>query len=184
MFTVLIRYRHRDGSHRCLSMRTGLQTNEQSVISCPSKNNVSLICTRLQTCGLTRQSGYFKYSEEHKANYLLTLVLSWTSFPLFVVPCQSYLLWLVRWPSLLWLVYSALIGQMAQSVMIGLLYSDWSDGPVCCDWSTLLWLVRWSSLLWLVYSALIGQMVQTVVIGLLCSDWSDGPVCCDWSTLL
>jgi len=26
--------------------------------------------------------------------------------------------------------------------------SDWSDGPVCCDWSTLLWLVRWSSLLW------------------------------------
>jgi len=28
------------------------------------------------------------------------------------------------WPSLLWLVYSALIG---------LLCSDWSDGSVCCD---------------------------------------------------
>jgi len=32
------------------------------------------------------------------------------------------------------LVYSALIGQMTQSVVIGLLCSDWSDGPVCCDW--------------------------------------------------
>jgi len=58
------------------------------------------------------------------------------------------------------LVYSALIGQMAQSVVIGLLCSDWSDGSVCCDWSTLLWLVRSS---------------QSVVIGLLCSDWSDQP---------
>jgi len=40
--------------------------------------------------------------------------------------------------------------------VIGLLCSDWSDGPVYCDWSTLLWLVRWpvcrdwSTLLWLV----------------------------------
>jgi len=25
------------------------------------------------------------------------------------------------------------IGQMAQSVVIGLLCSDWSDGPVWCD---------------------------------------------------
>jgi len=66
-------------------------------------------------------------------------------------------------------VYSALIGQMTQSVVIGLLCSDWSDDPVCCDF---------------VYSALIGQMTQSVVIGLLCSDWSDDPVCCDWSTLL
>jgi len=56
---------------------------------------------------------------------------------------------------------SALIGQMTQSVVIGLLCSDWSDGPVCFDWSTLLWLDRWSSLLWLV--------------GLLCSDWTDDP---------
>jgi len=39
----------------------------------------------------------------------------------------------------------SLIGQMAQSVVIGLLCSDWSDGPV--------------------YSALIGQMAQSV-------DWS------------
>jgi len=67
----------------------------------------------------------------------------------------STLLWLIRWPSLLWLVYSALvrwpslvwlvysvlIGQMAQFVVIGLLYFDWSDGPVCCDWSTLFWMV-------------------------------------------
>jgi len=45
------------------------------------------------------------------------------------------------------LVYSALIGQMTQSVVIGLLCSDWSDDPVCCDWFTLLWLVRWPSLL-------------------------------------
>jgi len=106
----------------------------------------------------------------------------------------SFLLWLVR-------VYFALIGQMAQSVVISLLCSDWSDPPVCCDWSTLLWLVRsdvsvccdWSTLLWLVRpssllwfvnSALIGQTPQSVVIGLLCSDWSDPPVCCDWSTLL
>jgi len=29
--------------------------------------------------------------------------------------------------------YSALIGQMAQSVVTGLLCSDWSDGPICCD---------------------------------------------------
>jgi len=71
-------------------------------------------------------------------------------------------LWLVRWPSLLRLVYSALIGQMTQSVVIGLLSFDWSDGSICCDCSTLLWLVRWSSLLWLVYSALIGQMAQSV----------------------
>jgi len=56
---------------------------------------------------------------------------------------------------------------MAQSVLIGLLCSDWSDGPVCVEWSTLL-----------------GQMVQSVVIGLICYDWSDGPVCCDWSTLI
>jgi len=35
------------------------------------------------------------------------------------------------------LAYSALIGQMAQSVVIGLLCSDWSDGPVCCDWNVL-----------------------------------------------
>jgi len=27
---------------------------------------------------------------------------------------------------------------MTQSVVIGLLCSDWSDAPVCCDWSTLL----------------------------------------------
>jgi len=79
------------------------------------------------------------------------------------------------WSTLLWLVYSALIGQMAQSVVIGLLCSDWSDVSVCCDWSTLFWLV---------YSALIGQMSQSVVIGLLCSDWSNVSVCCDWSTLL
>jgi len=99
--------------------------------------------------------------------------------------------------SLLWLVYSALIGLLSligqsQSVVIGLLCSDWSDGslccdwstllwlvrwPLCCDWSTLPWLVRWSSLLWLVYSALIGQVIQSVMIGLLCSDWSDGSVC-------
>jgi len=39
----------------------------------------------------------------------------------------------------------SLIGQMAQSVVIGLLCSDWSDGPV--------------------YSALIVQMAQSVVIG-------------------
>jgi len=58
----------------------------------------------------------------------------------------------------LWLVYSALIGQMAQSVVIGLLCSDWSDGPVCCDWSTLLWLVRRPSLLWFVNSVLVGQI--------------------------
>jgi len=80
------------------------------------------------------------------------------------------------------LVYSALIGQTTQSVVIDLLCSDWSDGSVCCDWSTLLWLVRWLSLLWLVYSALIGQMAQSL-IGLLCSDWSNGSVF-DWSTLL
>jgi len=49
------------------------------------------------------------------------------------------LLKLVRWPSLLWLVNSSLIGQMAQSVVTGQFFSDWSDGPVCCDWSTLLW---------------------------------------------
>jgi len=94
---------------------------------------------------------------------------------------------------------SALIGQMTQSVVIGLLCSDWSDGPVCFHWSTLLWLVRWSSLfvigllysdwsdgpvcfhwstlLWLV------RWSSLFVIGLLCSDWSDGPVCFDWSTL-
>jgi len=65
-----------------------------------------------------------------------------------------------------------------------LLWSDWSDDPVGCDWSTLLWLVRWSSLFWLVYSALNGPMTQLVVIGLLCSDWSDDPVGCDWFTLL
>jgi len=57
---------------------------------------------------------------------------------------------------------------MAQSVVIGLLFSDWSDDSVCCDWSTLLWLVR----------------CQSAVIGLLFSDWSDDSVCCDWSTLL
>jgi len=39
---------------------------------------------------------------------------------------------------------------MTQSVVIGLLCSDWSDGPVCCDWSTL-----------------IGQMTPSVVIGQL-----------------
>jgi len=44
-----------------------------------------------------------------------------------------------------------------------LLCSDWSDGPVCCDWFTLLWLARWP-MLWLVYSALIGQVAQSVVI--------------------
>jgi len=93
-------------------------------------------------------------------------------------------LWLVRWPSLLGLVYAALFDQMTQSVVIGQLFSDWSDDPAYCDWSIRLWLVRWISLLWLVYSALIGQMTQPIVIGLLCSDWSDGPVCCDWSTLL
>jgi len=27
---------------------------------------------------------------------------------------------------------------MTQSVVIGLFCSDWSDDPVCCDWSTLL----------------------------------------------
>jgi len=32
---------------------------------------------------------------------------------------------------------SVLIGQMAQSIVIGLLCSDWSDGPVYCDWFTL-----------------------------------------------
>jgi len=73
---------------------------------------------------------------------------------------------------------------MAQSVIIGLLCSDWPDGSVCYYWSTLLWLVRWPSLFLLVYSALIGQMAQSCMISLLCSDWSDGPVCCDWSTLL
>jgi len=75
---------------------------------------------------------------------------------------------LVRWSSLLWLVFSALIGQMAQSAaVIGLLCFDWSDGPVCCcDWSSLLWLVRWSTLLRWVYSTLIGQMAKSVVIGL------------------
>jgi len=39
---------------------------------------------------------------------------------------------------------------MAQSVVIGVLCSDWSDGSVCYDWS-----------------ALIGQMAQSVMIGLL-----------------
>jgi len=69
------------------------------------------------------------------------LCSDWSDGP---VCCDwSTLLWLVKWPSLLWLIYFALIGQMAQSVVIGLLFSDWSDGPVCCDWSTLLWLVRW-----------------------------------------
>jgi len=29
------------------------------------------------------------------------------------------------------------IGQITQSVVIGLLCSDWSDDPVCCDRSTL-----------------------------------------------
>jgi len=33
-------------------------------------------------------------------------------------------------------VHIALIGQMAQSIVIGLLCSDWSGGPVCCGWST------------------------------------------------
>jgi len=76
------------------------------------------------------------------------------------------------WSTLVWLVYSALIGQMVQSFVIGLLCSDWSDAPVCCDWSTLLdwldvqvcwdwstllWLIKCPCLLWLVYSALIGQ---------------------------
>jgi len=50
------------------------------------------------------------------------------------------------------LINSALIGEMAKSVVIDLLHSDWSDesveidllcsdwsdDPVCCDWSTLL----------------------------------------------
>jgi len=27
-------------------------------------------------------------------------------------------------------------GQMTQSVVIGLVRSDWSDDPVCCDWSS------------------------------------------------
>jgi len=54
---------------------------------------------------------------------------------------------------------------MIQSVVIGVLCSHWSEGPVCCDWCTLLSLVRRSSLLWLVNSALIGQIVQSVVIG-------------------
>jgi len=73
---------------------------------------------------------------------------------------------------MLWLGNSSLIGQMAQSVVIGRLWSDWSGGLVCCDWGTLLWLVRCPSLLWLVYSSLIGQMVQSVVIGLLYSHLS------------
>jgi len=111
------------------------------------------------------------------------LCSDWSDGP---VCCDwSILLWLVysaligQMSQSVDLVYSALIGQMAQSVVIGLLCSDWSTvpvcrigllssdcsgGPVCCDWSTLLWLVRWPSLLWLVYSALIGQ---------LSSDWSD-----------
>jgi len=54
-----------------------------------------------------------------------------------------------------------------ESVVIGLLCSNWSDSIVCCDWPDL-----------------IGQTAQFVVIGLLCFDWSDGPVCCDWSTAL
>jgi len=52
-------------------------------------------------------------------------------------------------------LFCSLIGQMTQSVVIGLLCS-----------------------------ALIGQMAQSVMIGLPCSDWSDGPVCHDWSTVL
>jgi len=63
-------------------------------------------------------------------------------------------------------------------------FSDWSDGPVCCDCFTVLSLVRWPSLLWLFYCALIGQMAQSVVIAFLCSDWSDGPVCCDCISVL
>jgi len=66
---------------------------------------------------------------------------------------------------------------MTQSVVIGLLCSDWSDGPTCCDWSDDPVCCDWTT-------ALIGQIIQSVVIGLLCSDWSDGSVCCDWSTLL
>jgi len=113
------------------------------------------------------------------------LYSDWSDGP---VCCDwSTMLWLDRWPSLLWLVYSTLIGQMAQSVGIGLislinqtahsiliclLFSDWSDDQVCCDWSTLLWFVRCPSLLWLVYSALIGQMAPSIVIGLLCSSCS------------
>jgi len=58
---------------------------------------------------------------------------------------------------------------MAQSIVIGLLCSDWSDGPVYCDGF---------------YSVLIGQMAQSIVVGLLVSDWSDDPYCCDWSTFL
>jgi len=42
---------------------------------------------------------------------------------------------------------SALIGQMAQSVVIGLLYSDWSDGSICYDWYTLLWSTAYSECL-------------------------------------
>jgi len=54
------------------------------------------------------------------------------------------------------LVYFALIGQMAQFVVVGLLYSDWSDaqsvvGLLCSDWSD----------------------AQSFVIGQLCSDWSE-----------
>jgi len=73
---------------------------------------------------------------------------------------------------------------MALSVVIVLLCSDWSDGPVCCGCFTVLWLVRWLNLLWLFYSALIGQIAQSVVIGLLCSDWSDGFIYCGCFTLL
>jgi len=51
------------------------------------------------------------------------------------------------------LVYSALIGQMAQSVMIGLLCSDWSDESVVID----LLSSDWSD--------------ESVVIDLLRSDW-------------
>jgi len=47
------------------------------------------------------------------------LCSDWSDGP---VCCDwSTLLWLVRWPSQLWLVYSALIGQTAQSAVIGLL---------------------------------------------------------------
>jgi len=54
------------------------------------------------------------------------------------------------------LLSSALNGQTAQSVVIGLLCSDWSD-------------LRWPSLLWLVYSVLIGQMAQWLVYSVLIS---------------
>lgn len=77
-----------------------------------------------------------------------------------------------------------LIGQMPQlqSVVIGQmgkyavfdqkaqLWSDWSNGPVCCGWPnspSLLWLVRWPSVLWLVKwpnAVLIGQMAQSDVM--------------------